>query len=172
MPAEFTLSPVQTTDVDIGKNVTLYCNASGDPHPSITWTKDGISSMTFNVSGPVLHLPNAQRKDVGFYRCSAFNGYGPVISKVGLVNVKCGYFFDRRFLSPILNPFTPDSDKSKIDKFSKITNWVKLTKKQHQLLDIEWSHLMVLSIESKVRERCITQGVTLGVIGLRRTSVW
>ena len=27
------------------------------------------------------------------------------------------------------NPFTPNSAKSKIDKFSKITNWVKLKKK-------------------------------------------
>ena len=111
MPAEFTLSPVQMTDVDIGKNVTLYCNASGDPHPSITWTKDGISSMTFNVSGPVLDLPNVQRKDVGSYRCSAFNGYGPVISRVGLVNVKCGYFFGRRFLSLTLSPQTVISPK-------------------------------------------------------------
>ena len=30
-----------------------------------------------------------------------------------------------------LNPFTPDRAKSKIDKFCKITNWVKLTTKQH-----------------------------------------
>ena len=27
-----------------------------------------------------------------------------------------------------VNPFTPDSDKSKTDKFSKITNWVKFEK--------------------------------------------
>ena len=29
------------------------------------------------------------------------------------------------------NPFTPDSAMSKIDQFSKITNWVKLKTKQH-----------------------------------------
>ena len=31
----------------------------------------------------------------------------------------------------VINPFTSDSAKSKIDKFSKITNWVKLKNKQH-----------------------------------------
>ena len=30
-----------------------------------------------------------------------------------------------------INPLTPDSAKSKIDKFSKIANWVKLKNKQH-----------------------------------------
>ena len=30
-----------------------------------------------------------------------------------------------------LNPFPPDSAKSKIDKFPKITNWIKLTNTQH-----------------------------------------
>ena len=33
--------------------------------------------------------------------------------------------------SQMLNPFTPESAKSKIDKFSKIANWVKLKNKQH-----------------------------------------
>ena len=38
----------------------------------------------------------------------------------------------RNFMSKLscnvlcINPFTPDSDKPTIDKFSKITNWVKL----------------------------------------------
>ena len=43
-----------------------------------------------------------------------------------------------------LHPFTADSAKSKIDKFSKITNWVKLKSKQYstvQQLSSEWSHL-------------------------------
>ena len=30
-----------------------------------------------------------------------------------------------------LNPFPADRAKSKIDKFSKITNWVKMREKQH-----------------------------------------
>ena len=45
-------------------------------------------------------------------------------------------FFALRFnffmsLLKTVYPFTPNSAKSKIDKFSKITNWVKLKNKQH-----------------------------------------
>ena len=69
-----------------------------------------------------------------------------------------------------MNPFTLDSAKSKIDKFPKITNWVKLKTNSStaEQLSNEWSHFGVLSIESKVRKLCITQGFTLpGVKGLR-----
>ena len=55
--------------------------------------------------------------------------------------------------------FTPDRAKSKIDKSFKIRNWVKLKNKQPSN---EWSHFRVLSIESKVRKLCSTQGFTLG----------
>ena len=43
-----------------------------------------------------------------------------------------GAFFraDIRCVYSDLNSFIPDSAKSKIDEFSKITNWVKLKNKQ------------------------------------------
>ena len=69
------------------------------------------------------------------------------------------------------NPVTPDSAKSKIDQFFKITNWVKLKNKQHHRKNFaqpfcnEWSHFRRLSIDSKVRKLCFTQGLTLGVKG-------
>ena len=44
------------------------------------------------------------------------------------------------------NPFTPDSAKSKMDKFSKMTNWVKLKNIK----------MLVLFIEPKVKKLCIT----------------
>ena len=34
-------------------------------------------------------------------------------------------------VTEMMNPFTRDSAKSKIDKFPKITNWLKLKNKQH-----------------------------------------
>ena len=70
------------------------------------------------------------------------------------------------------NPFTPDSAKSKMDKFSKITNWTKLKNKQYhrkvllKRLSNEWSHLRDLSIELKLKKLCIIQAFTLGVKGL------
>ena len=56
-----------------------------------------------------------------------------------------------------VNPFTPDSDKSKTAKYSKITSIA-------QQLSNEWSHLMVLS---KVRNFFVTQYFTLGIKELK-----
>ena len=80
-----------------------------------------------------------------------------VFGKVALYNISRRYdwlqtglnFLDLEECSvcvELVNPFTPDSAKSKIDKCSKITNWVK-----------NW----VLSLESNVRKLCISQGLTL-----------
>ena len=56
--------------------------------------------------------------------------------------------------SAVYNSFTPDSAKSKIDKFSKITNWVNLKNKpqRHSKVQLsnEWSHFSVLSMENFV----------------------
>ena len=64
-------------------------------------------------------------------------------------------------ITTLYNPFTRESAKSKPYKFSKITNWLKLKNKQHhssaQQLSNEWSHLRVLSIESKVGKVCAAQ---------------
>ena len=66
----------EKADVQIGKDLTLTCNASGDPHPNIAWTKDGVPASQFNASGYLLHLVNIQKKDAGSYICTASNGYG------------------------------------------------------------------------------------------------
>ena len=70
--------------------------------------------------------------------------------------------------------FIHDGVNSKNYKFTKATNWGKLNNRQHhstaQQLSNEWSHFKVLSIESKVRKLCITQGFTLGVKGLTNSS--
>ena len=48
----------------------------------------------------------------------------------------------------LFNPMTPDSVKSKTDKFYKITNWVKMKNKEPpkestaQQLSNEWSNLV------------------------------
>ncbi|KAL9964729.1 hypothetical protein ACROYT_G028409 [Oculina patagonica] len=87
-PPRITTSPVRKADIEVGKDLTLTCNASGDPHPNITWTKDGVPVNQFNVSGPLLHLVNVQRKDAGSYRCTASNGYGDDATSVSIVNIK------------------------------------------------------------------------------------
>ena len=55
------------------------------------------------------------------------------------------------FLTLMFKPFTPDSAKSKIDKFSKITNWVKLeTLQLHNKVLLSGFPMNGLSTESRV----------------------
>ena len=89
MPPKVTLNSLSKTDIQVGQNLILTCNSSGDPLPSITWTRDGVPQSQFNFSGYELHIANAERKDVGSYRCTASNGYGKDVSKVIVVGLNC-----------------------------------------------------------------------------------
>ena len=84
-----TVAPVRVSVLNRGQTYTLKCNASGDPRPKITWTKDGVPVNQFNVSGYFLHLVNVQRKDAGSYRCTASNGYGKNATSVSIVGIFC-----------------------------------------------------------------------------------
>ena len=86
------MSPARTSQVDAGQSLTLTCNASGDPLPKITWTREGATqaNQLVNATGHRLYLVNVQKKDVGSYRCTANNGYGTA-SSLALVNVRCKY---------------------------------------------------------------------------------
>ena len=87
-----TVPPAKTSRVDAGQNVTLTCNASGDPIPNITRTREGATkaNQLVNTTGYRLYLVNVQKKDVGSYRCTASNGFGTA-SSLALVNVRCKY---------------------------------------------------------------------------------
>ena len=89
VPPEITTPLKQERPLNPGQNHTLTCNASGDPHPNITWTKDGVPENQFNRSGYFLHLVDVQRKDAGSYRCTASNGYGDDATAVNIVGIKC-----------------------------------------------------------------------------------
>ena len=87
------MPPARTSRVDLGQHLTLTCNASGDPIPNITWTREGATARAnqlVNATGYRLYLVNVQKKDVGSYRCTANNGYGTA-SSLALVNVRCKY---------------------------------------------------------------------------------
>ena len=88
VPPRITTEPERESKVSVGDNLTLTCNVSGDPLPEVTWSKDGQTLKLFNVTGPVLHLVNVTRKDVGSYKCTAKNKVGEV-SHPAAVNVEC-----------------------------------------------------------------------------------
>jgi len=96
VPPKITVPPKREDQLTLSsssvQNHTLKCNASGDPHPKITWTKAGVPTSQFNDSGYVLHLVNVQKKDAGSYICTASNGFGDNVTAIGIVNIRCKYY--------------------------------------------------------------------------------
>ena len=79
-----------------GEKLTIFCNASGNPLPTISWTKDGNSVDTNNSSrrnlsceGKQLTVKNVSRGDNGVYRCVAENSLGNVMSHGTTLEVPC-----------------------------------------------------------------------------------
>ena len=84
----------QNATVTEGENVTLACNASGNPTPSISWTKNGsaVNSPRIRLSSDKkqLTITNVNRDDKGEYRCVANNSIGAVVSSnAAVLDVQC-----------------------------------------------------------------------------------
>ena len=75
----------------VGENdpFSIYCNATGNPLPSITWLKAGVQ-ISF---GNKLTVTKAQLKDNGTYSCLASNGIGIPSTASADVMVN-GMYFD------------------------------------------------------------------------------
>ncbi|XP_022799388.1 hemicentin-1-like [Stylophora pistillata] len=75
-----------------GHDVTLYCNATGNPAPTISWTKYGNpisngSRIILSPSHEQLTITNVNRIDSGKYKCQAKNRVGTDTSFVSTVTV-------------------------------------------------------------------------------------
>ncbi|CAH3163880.1 unnamed protein product, partial [Pocillopora meandrina] len=76
-----------------GQNVTLYCNATGSPVPTISWYKNGYPinnsfSTIFSPSHEQLTIRNVNRIDSGDYTCQAKNRVGTDTSNASTINVQ------------------------------------------------------------------------------------
>ena len=77
--------------------MTLSCNASGNPVPEISWTRDGslVSSgdqrISFDAGNRQLTITNVSRADSGEYRCVADNSEGNDTSNATTLDVQCKY---------------------------------------------------------------------------------
>ena len=77
--------------------MTLYCNASGNPVPTITWTRNGsvltssVLRISFGAESRELTITTVNRTDTGEYRCVANNSVGNVTSNAATLDVKCKY---------------------------------------------------------------------------------
>ena len=57
----------------------LTCKVSGDPEPSVTWSKDGDTSIPraqFENDGRILAIKDVSPGDSGVYECKAWNIFG------------------------------------------------------------------------------------------------
>ena len=72
-----------------GNGTTLFCNATGNPQPIITWTKQGSNAVF--PSSDTLTLTNLIREDNGaVYKCRAQNNVGAV-EATATITVWCEY---------------------------------------------------------------------------------
>ena len=74
--------------------VTLFCNATGNPPPTISWTKDGspltkTQGIIFTGDNETLSIANITRSESGNYRCVTRNSLGNDTSNAAKVDVLC-----------------------------------------------------------------------------------
>ena len=102
---KITVQLVSVTNTE-GDYIVLPCNATGNPVPTISWTRDGslVNNTNNNFTGISLsrdkkHLTitNVTRTDSGEYRCVASNSLGHETSKAASLDVQCKY---RSFCHP------------------------------------------------------------------------
>ena len=68
-----------------GDNVTLYCNATGNPAPKVAWIRSGEVLVKDNVN--VISAIN--RSLSGTFKCMAWNGIGNNYTANCTVDVHC-----------------------------------------------------------------------------------
>ena len=71
---QFTVSPPARLEVDPNRNITVPCQATGDPQPTVTWTKQNVAlpfgRSKVTVDG-TLQIWNLKEEDSGTYTCMA-----------------------------------------------------------------------------------------------------
>ena len=87
-----------------GYNITLTCNAFGNPEPNVSWTVIGprmdISNnhrISFSQDKKKMIITNVARTDSGQYRCMATNSLGDATSHVATLDVQCKLILRRYF---------------------------------------------------------------------------
>ena len=82
---QFKVRPPQEVTPFIGFTLRLPCVAKSDPKPTITWTKDGKSSLPVDSNvllNGTLVLQNTKKSHEGYYTCRATNALTTVEAKV------------------------------------------------------------------------------------------
>lgn len=82
-----TEEPVDTV-VDAGSTAVLYCQAEGEPTPTLEWTQQGrplVGKDRFSsLPKGSLRISSVQKEDTAHYECVARNLMGSVLVRVAL----------------------------------------------------------------------------------------
>ena len=84
-PLRFKVSPTQEVTPVIGSSVRLPCVAESDLRTTITWTKDGMSSLPVEsrvLQNETLLITNIKIAHIGYYTCRATNALRTIETKV------------------------------------------------------------------------------------------
>ena len=89
----FRVIPPAKLEVDTNRNITVSCEATGDPKPTVTWMKEN-SELPFgrsrvSVDG-TLHIWNTKGEDAGRYICTASSAVVFKVTSVMMLTVKKG----------------------------------------------------------------------------------
>ena len=90
---EITKHPQNVTETE-RNNVTLTCNATGNPEPQFSWykVKNTVKSsnrIKFSANNSLLTITDVNRKDSGGYLCVAHNLLGNDTSIIVILDVQC-----------------------------------------------------------------------------------
>ena len=76
-----------------GESITLYCNVTGKPDPTLTWTKVGNPRPLSNnavLSTGILNR-NDTINNIMQYQCTASNGVESPATAIANITVNCKY---------------------------------------------------------------------------------
>ena len=76
-----------------GGNVSLNCDASAYPKPTVTWSKLNADEFIHVISSQWLNFTNISREATGKYICNANNTCGKKRSSVRIIDVQCKDIF-------------------------------------------------------------------------------
>lgn len=80
--------PMTNYTINETSGITVNCQATGNPLPSVTWVKKGIMS-TLSV-GNILTFTNVTKHEAGTYLCQAENSLGVASTSISIM-VQCKY---------------------------------------------------------------------------------